>query len=93
MSPLRREESACNHGCVSEPSTIALAPGNLRILNPRAQKLLRGALTWVLPSSAPLNEANDQQNEDQESDGTHQPDEPALGRDVHVVLGVGWEEN
>lgn len=93
MFPLRREESARNHGRVSETSTIGLAPGNLRILNPRAQKLPRGALTWVLPSSAPLNEANYQQNEDQESYGTHQPDEPALGRDVHVVLGISWEEN
>lgn len=53
----------------------------------------RSPLTWVFPSSAPLNEANNQQNEDQEGDGTHQPDEPALGRDVHVVLGVSWEEN
>lgn len=51
------------------------------------------ALTWVFPTSAPFNEADDEQDKDQESDGTHQPDEPALRGDVHVVLGVSWEEN
>lgn len=51
------------------------------------------ALTWVFPASAPLNEADDEQNKDQESYGTHQPDEPALCRDVHVVLGISLEEN
>ena len=53
----------------------------------------RDALTWIFPTSAPLDEADDQQNKDQESYGAHQPDEPALCCDVHVILGISWEEN
>lgn len=53
----------------------------------------RKALTWIFPASAPLNEADYQEDENQESYGTHQPDEPALRRDVHVILGISWEEN
>lgn len=45
--------------------------------------------TRVFSTTAPLDEADDEQDEDDEGDGTHQPDEPALSGDVHLVY-VGW---
>lgn len=54
-------------------------------------------LTWVLAAAAPLDEADDEQDQHQKGDGTHEPDEPALGSDVCLVIGVrwqgGWEAN
>ena len=47
------------------------------------------SLTGVFASFVPLDEADDEQDEDDEGDGTHQPYEPALGGDVHLVLTVG----
>ena len=47
-------------------------------------------LTWVLATTTPLDEADDEQNQHQEGDGTHEPDEPALGGDVSLVVGVSW---
>ena len=47
-------------------------------------------LTWILSTSTPLDEADDEEDEDDEGDGAHQSDEPALSRDVHLVLTVGW---
>lgn len=41
--------------------------------------------TWILPSSTPLDEANDEKDEDDEGDGAHQTDEPALRGNVHTV--------
>lgn len=46
-------------------------------------------LTWILPAAAPLDEADDEQDEHEEGDGAHEADEPALRGDVHLVLGVG----
>lgn len=46
-------------------------------------------LTWVLPTTAPLDEADDEQDEHEEGDGAHEADEPTLSGDVHLVLGVG----
>lgn len=46
-------------------------------------------LTWVLPPTAPLDEADDEEDEHEEGDGAHEADEPALRGDVHLVLGVG----
>lgn len=46
-------------------------------------------LTWVFSTSTPLDEADNEEDEDDESDGTHQANEPALGGDVHLVY-VGW---
>lgn len=48
-------------------------------------------LTWVLAASTPLDEADDEQDQHQERNGTHEPDEPALGGDVRVVVGVSWQ--
>lgn len=56
-------------------------------------------LTWVLSSFVPVDEAGDEHDQCEESDGAHQADEPALRRDsaVHSALtwlggvgGVGW---
>ena len=49
--------------------------------------------TWVLSSSAPLDEADDQEDEDDDRHRTHDADEPALGGDVHLVPRVGWRHN
>lgn len=48
------------------------------------------SLTWIFSSSAPLNKANYQQNQDQESDGTHQSNKPALSCNVPLILSVGY---
>lgn len=48
-------------------------------------------LTWVLAATAPLDEADDEQDQHQKGDGTHEPDEPALGGDVCLVIGVSWQ--
>lgn len=48
-------------------------------------------LTWVFPTATPLDEADDEQDQNDEGDGTHQADEPALGRNVHLVyVGCRW---
>lgn len=46
-------------------------------------------LTRVFSTTAPLNEADDEQDEDDEGDGTHQTDEPALCGDIDLI-DVGW---
>lgn len=46
--------------------------------------------TWVLATSTPLDETDDKQDQHQEGDGTHEPNEPALGGDVGLVVGVSW---
>lgn len=46
-------------------------------------------LTCVLPSSTSLNEANNEQDENEQCDGAHESDEPALCGDVGVVVTVG----
>lgn len=46
--------------------------------------------TWVFASLVPLNEADDEEDEDEESDGTHQADEPALSSDVHLSGWHSW---
>lgn len=49
-------------------------------------------LTWVLAAATPLDEADDEQDQHQEGDGAHEPNEPALGGDVGLVVGVSWGE-
>ena len=46
--------------------------------------------TWVLPSPAPLDEADDEEEEHDDGHGTHDADQPALGGEVHLVSGIGW---
>lgn len=48
-------------------------------------------LTWVLATSTPLDKADNEQDQHQKGDGTHEPDEPALGGDVCLVIGVSWQ--
>lgn len=46
--------------------------------------------TWVLAAPTPLDETDDEQDQHQEGDGTHEPNEPALGGNVCLVVGVSW---
>lgn len=48
-------------------------------------------LTWVLATTTPLDEADDEKDQHQKGNGTHEPDEPALGGDVCLVIGVSWQ--
>lgn len=47
-------------------------------------------LTWVFPSLVPLDEADNEEDQDEQGDGTHQADEPSLSSDVHLSAGHGW---
>lgn len=47
-------------------------------------------LTWVLATTAPLDEADDEQYQHQKGDGAHEPNEPSLGGNVRLVVGVSW---
>lgn len=47
-------------------------------------------LTWVFPSFVPLDEADDEEDQDEQRDGTHQADEPSLSGDVHLSARHGW---
>lgn len=55
---------------------------------PKPTPLMRP--TWVLAASTPLDETDDEQDQYQQGDGAHEPDEPALGSDVCLVVGVSW---
>lgn len=48
-------------------------------------------LTWVLATTTPLDEADDEKDQHQKGDGTHEPDEPALGGNVCLVIGISWQ--
>lgn len=48
-----------------------------------------GNLTWVLSSTTPLDETDDEEDQDDKGDGAHQSDEPALCGYVYLVY-VGW---
>lgn len=47
-------------------------------------------LTWVFPSFVPLDEADDEEDQDEQRDGTHEADEPSLSGDVHLSARLGW---
>lgn len=47
-------------------------------------------LTWVFPSFVPLDEADDEEDQDEQRDGTHEADEPSLSGDVHLSARHGW---
>lgn len=72
----------------SPPPQSGRGPGDARGRSPEPVPLPR--LTWVLAAAASLDETDDEQDEHQEGDGTHEPDEPALGGDVRLVVGVSW---
>lgn len=48
------------------------------------QCLFMQLLTGVFPSLIPLDEADDEENQDEQSDSTHEANEPSLGGDVHL---------
>lgn len=52
--------------------------------------LIAAELTWVFPSLVPLDEADNEEDQDEQGDGTHQADEPSLSSDVHLSAGHGW---
>lgn len=76
----------------AEPPGAGRGPGDSQesplALSPKPAPLTH--LTWVLAASTPLDETDDEQGQHQEGDGTHEPNEPALGGDVRLVVGVGW---
>lgn len=49
-------------------------------------------LTRVLPSLIPLDEADNEEDQDEQSDGTHEANEPALSGDVHLSARHSWPE-
>lgn len=53
--------------------------------------MLAKTLTWILAALVPLDEADDEEHQDEQSDGAHQPNEPALRGDVHVSTGHGYK--
>lgn len=76
----------------AEPPGAGRGPGDSQesplALSPKPTPLT--PLTWVLAASTPLDETDDEQGQHQEGDGTHESNEPALGGDVRLVVGVGW---
>ena len=48
--------------------------------------------TWIFASFAPLDEAEDEQQEQQQHDGAHQADEPTLGGEAPLHLHHRWRE-
>lgn len=55
--------------------------------------VLLSQLTRVFSSLIPLNEADDEQDQDEQSDGTHEADEPSLGGDVDLSARHSWPED
>lgn len=49
-------------------------------------------LTGVLPSLIPLDEADNEEDQDEQSDGTHEANEPSLSGDVHLSARHSWPE-
>lgn len=49
-------------------------------------------LTRVFSSLIPLDEADDEEDQDEESDGTHEADEPSLSGDVHLSARHSWPQ-
>lgn len=54
---------------------------------------VRTGPTWIFASFVPLDEAHDEQDQDEERDGAHQPDEPPLSGNVHLPAGCSWGEH
>ena len=46
--------------------------------------------TWVFASLVSLDEADNEEDEDEEGNGTHEADEPALCSNVHLPTGHGY---
>lgn len=49
-------------------------------------------LTRVFPSLIPLDEADNEEDQDEQSDGTHEANEPSLCGDVHLSARHSWPE-
>ena len=46
-------------------------------------------ITWIFATFVPLDEAHNEEDQDEEGDGTHESDKPALGGDVDLSAGHG----
>lgn len=55
--------------------------------------ILHGILcvTWIFPSSASFDKANNEQDENEECNGTHETNEPTLRGNVDLVRNVGCQ--
>lgn len=51
---------------------------------------VRVGTTWIFAAFVPLDEAHNEQDQDEEGNGAHQPNEPALSGDVHLPAGCSW---
>lgn len=49
-------------------------------------------LTRVFPSLIPLDEADNKEDQDEQSNGTHEANEPSLSGDVHLSACHSWPE-
>lgn len=49
--------------------------------------------TWIFAAFVPLDEAHNEQDQDEEGNGAHQPDEPPLSGDVDLPAGCSWVEH
>lgn len=49
-------------------------------------------LTRVFSSLIPLDEADNEEDQDEQSDGTHEANEPSLSGDVHLSACHSWPE-
>lgn len=48
--------------------------------------------TGIFPSLVPLDEADDEEDQDEQGDGTHEANEPSLSGDVHLSARHRWQE-
>lgn len=47
--------------------------------------------TRIFPPAAPLDEADYEEDENDQSHGAHDPDEPSLSGDIHLILSINWK--
>lgn len=47
-------------------------------------------ITWIFATFIPLDEAHNEEDQDEKSDGAHQSNKPALSGDVHLAVGYSW---
>lgn len=47
-------------------------------------------ITWIFATLVPLDEAHYEEDQDEESYGTHQANKPALGGNIYLAAGYSW---
>lgn len=48
--------------------------------------------TWVFAALVSLDKAHDEEHQDEQSNGAHQSNKPALGGDVYLPAGDSWTQ-